>query len=116
MSEPVSFVSEWRYYVVGGVVKGFGRYDPDGADDAPLPDTNIVADAVLAMSAAGANLTYGLDFGVLDTGETVLVECNDAYALGLYGKALSSKDYMNMLKVRWDQISQNKVVVRKFKP
>lgn len=50
-SEPVEFISEWRYYILGGKVVGAGRYD-DGVDDMPEPDINMVEKAALEMKKA----------------------------------------------------------------
>lgn len=106
ISEPVRFVSEWRYYVQGGQVIGAARYDPDGAEDAPEPDRETVARAAIAMAAApGAPAACSLDFGVLESGETALVEANDAWALGLYGRGLGPREYATLLTTRWQQIA-----------
>lgn len=103
--EPVKWLSEVRYYVLNGRIIGQGRYDPSGADDAPLPDP-IVVDAALAalVAAKGHSLTCALDMGVLATGSTACVEVNDAWAIGLYGNALHPKDYLEFLITRWKQI------------
>ena len=107
LSEPVRWVSEVRYYVTSGVIKGSDRYDPDGADDAPLPDVAVVNEALEALkSARGASVTCSIDMGVLSTGETALVEVNDGWAIGLYGSALRSKDYLELLIARWQQICE----------
>jgi hypothetical protein len=47
---------------------------------------------------------YSLDFGVLRTGETCLVEVNDAYALGHYG--LQSVLYARMIDARWEELTR----------
>jgi hypothetical protein len=44
-----------------------------------------------------------LDWGVTDTGETRLVEANDAYALGYYG--LQSVLYARMIDARWEELT-----------
>ena len=51
-----------------------------------------------------APVSYGIDFGVLASGATALVEVNDGWALGLYGRALSARDYYRLLRTRWDQL------------
>lgn len=102
VSEVVKFLSEWRYYVADGKIIGEARYDADGQDDALSPDLTIVQAAVDAMSAN--HKFYTLDFGVLEDGKTELVEANDAWAIGLYGDAMSAKDYANWLINRWQEI------------
>lgn len=104
VAEPVQFLSEWRFYVLGEQVVGSARYDPDGADSAPVPDASVLDDAVESMRPMGL-AAYAIDLGVLDSGETALVEVNDAWALGYYaGGNLHRDDYLKMLVARWDQI------------
>jgi len=47
---------------------------------------------------------YTLDVGRLSTGGTALVETNDAWAIGLYGKALTPRVYLDFLGKRWKSI------------
>ena len=82
-SSPVCFLSEVRYYILGDEIVGDGRYDEDGAEEAPLPDLSVVQRAVDRMRPQ-CLAAYALDFGVLDTGETALVEVSDAWSTGYY--------------------------------
>ena len=67
VSEPVKWLSEYRYYVIGGVVRGEGRYD-DAPENMPVPDYDEVAAMAKAMSSStGAPVAYSLDVGVLST-------------------------------------------------
>lgn len=107
VSEPVSWLSEFRYYVLGGQVVGEGRYD-DGPDDLPSPDTLLVSE--MAGRLAGepsAPVAFSLDVGVLASGETALVEVNDAWALGFYRGTLSHRGYVSMLWRRWQQLFED---------
>ena len=105
VSQPVRFDCEWRYYVLHDKVIGAARYDPDGHEDAPAPDAQVLQSAVAAMAAAdNAPAAYAVDLGVLDSGVTVCVEVNDGWALGLYGRSLDSKDYLRFLGARWNQV------------
>lgn len=103
VSEPVTFLSEWRYYVHQDRVLGCARYDPEGSDGAPHPDAAILAESVRAMREIGV-AACAIDLGVLDSGETALVEVNDAWALGLCGRALAPSQYLTMLRDRWVQM------------
>ncbi|WP_199030770.1 ATP-grasp domain-containing protein [Ralstonia sp. ASV6] len=104
VSEPVKWQSEYRYYVVNGQVLGEGRYD-DAPDDMPLPDQDVVREMVAAMANSSRTpVAYGLDVGVLGSGETALIECNDAWALGYYRGTLDYRDYVEMLWLRWEQL------------
>jgi hypothetical protein len=108
VSEPVSWRSEYRYYVTDGIVRGEGRYD-DGHDDAPVPDSFLVSEMAARLSKPpDAPAAFSLDVGVLDSGETALVEVNDAWALGFYKGSLSHKDYIDMLWQRWAQLARSK--------
>jgi hypothetical protein len=46
---------------------------------------------------------YGIDFGVLTDGRTVLVEVNEGYSLSPYG--LESTEYAELLEARWLQLA-----------
>lgn len=97
ISEPVQWLSEWRYYVANNAVVGRARYDSN-EDEAPEPDEYTVKKCIRDMATSHP---YVLDFGVLSTGETALVEANDAWAIGLYAEALSPRDYLYFLRSRW---------------
>jgi hypothetical protein len=104
VGEPVSWLSEYRYYVIDGQVRGEGRYD-DAPDDMPSPDLDLVCEmAALMASGPNAPAAFSLDVGVLSSGETALVECNDAWALGLYKGTLTRADYIELLWLRWGQL------------
>lgn len=96
-SEPVRFVSEWRYFVLRGNVVGAAHYK---GDCFAHPDATTVRSAVAAY--AGAPAAYGLDFGVTADGRTLLVEANDGFALGPYG--LDPVIYVEMLEARWCEL------------
>lgn len=98
VSEPVPFVSEYRYYVHRNEVVGVGHYR---GDPLQTPDPNVVRQAVRAY-ADTAPIAYGLDMGVIKDGSTLLVEVNDSFALGVYG--LARNKYANMLEDRWRQM------------
>lgn len=104
ISEPVVWLSEYRYYVLHGEVRGEGRYD-DAADDMPVPDASTVGEMARAFACAeDAPAAFSLDVGVLGTGETALIEINDAWSLGYYQGTLSHRDYIEMLWARWQQL------------
>ncbi len=110
VSDVVDFLSEWRYYINDGQILGYARYDEEGDDGAPEPDINIVKEYVylyefflnVIYTKRHTNPPYVLDFGVLSTGETALVEYNAPWAIGLYGDALTPKQYLKFLIDGWD--------------
>lgn len=107
-SEVVSWQCEWRVYVARGKIIGMGRYDADGADDAPLIDQAAVGGMVRAYTESGeAPDAFALDVGVTPAGRTTIVEVNDAWAIGYYSDAaasMSGGEYFQFLWTRWQQI------------
>ena len=94
-SEVVKFESEWRLYVLRNEVIGIAHYE---GDPFRYPDPEVARAAVRDFQPE-ASVAYGIDFGVTDDGRTLLVEVNDAYALGSYG--LAPPKYAAMLEARW---------------
>lgn len=108
VSEPVTWLSEVRYYVIDGEVRGAGRYD-DAPEDTPVPDALLVNEmTALLADSPGAPAAFSLDVGILNTGATALIECNDAWALGYYKGTLSARDYTALLWRRWEQLAQHR--------
>ena len=100
VSEYVIFVSEWRCFVCRGKILDLCRYQGDVFQ---YPDPQVVKNAVLDYSSIGP-AGYGIDFGVLTNGQTVLVEVNEGYSLGPYG--LESTEYAELLEARWLQLME----------
>jgi len=116
-SEVVDMITEYRVYVVDGVIRSICQYrgSPPTTKETSL-DMTVVNDAVrtLAESVEGRDLTgYGMDFAVVqekkqaldtaDTYVTCLVEVNDGYSLGRY-EGISGKDYTDLLIARWARL------------
>lgn len=98
VSEYVLFESEWRAFVVNGEIVGLSHYQ---GDCFVFPDPETVKSAVREFRTAPSG--YGIDFGVLSNGRTVLVEANDGYSLGSY--SLNSVDYTRLLEARWMELA-----------
>ena len=96
-SEPVEFISEWRFFVRYGGIAGEACYRGDPKE---WPDVDVVNGAVDAYEDAPA--AYGLDLGVTADGRTLLVEVNDGYALGCYG--IDCVAYALFLAARWAEL------------
>ena len=76
------------------------HYDGDAA---VALDRVVVTQAVADYRQSGeAPAAYGIDFGVLESGETALIEANEGYALGAYG--ISGAAYTEMMFARWAQL------------
>ena len=99
VSERVQFVSEHRYYVINRNIATCGV-----AVEGPIPDFLTVVKAVRDFKDGPAN--YAIDFGVLSTGETALIEVNAALgALGLYEGA-DPETYLEFLHAGWVEHGQ----------
>ncbi len=95
----VNFVSEYRAYVHRHGIIACLRYK---GDYSKAPNRDRVDAMLHALRNANMPVAYSLDVGVTDTGETLLVECNDGFALGNYG--MLSRDYAEMHRDRWYQM------------
>lgn len=103
-SEVVTWKSEYRIYVIDDSVVGVAHYSGDA--DVVL-DLRVVQKALAAYRLSGeAPSAYGIDFGVLNTGESALVEANDGYALGAY--EIAARPYTDLLARRWQELLQTK--------
>lgn len=99
-AEPMSFLTEYRCFLVKGELADIRPYK---GDPLVFPDPDTIRRALAAYSDAPQG--GSVDFGVTDTGETVVVEANDGYALGAYG--LSPLVYATLIQARWDEIKRS---------
>lgn len=104
ISDVVDFAGEWRCYVIQGQVIGAARYDPDGADSVEPPDAQWIDSMAKKLFDNAGLSAFSLDVGRLEDGRCVLVEVNDAWAIGLYGRALEPRHYLELLWTRWTQL------------
>lgn len=97
-SEPLPFVSEWRFFVRRGRVIGVGHYEGD-----PLryPDVSVVR-AAIEDYGEDAPVAFGIDFGIVESGGTYLVEVNDGFSIGCLG--LGPLAYSGFLEDRWREL------------
>ena len=104
-SEVVHFVSEYRVYVIGSEIAGMDWY---AGSEQPAPDKTVIENAITIYGASeNAARAYALDFGVTETGETLLIEWNDGFALGCY--AMDRKSYTQLVLTRWEQLLENRL-------
>ena len=96
--EVVHFVSEWRFFVIRGVVVGVSFYK---GDPLVFPNANAVRLTLGAYQDAPAG--YSADFGITEDGRTLLVEVNDGYSLGHGG--LPANVYAELLEARWQELT-----------
>lgn len=98
ISEVMDFVSEYRVFVRYGEVLDCKHY---WGDPMVFLDAAIIKAAISKYQSAPD--AYGIDFAVTKEGKTVLIEVNDAWALGCYG--LEMHLYAKFLITRWAQIT-----------
>lgn len=98
-SEVLDFKAEFRTYIHRHDIVACLRYKGD-YDKAPNRET--VEEMLYALRNVKMPVAYSIDVGIIATGETVLVECNDGFALGNYG--VSARRYAEMNRDRWYQM------------
>jgi len=96
-SEPVTFVAEYRIMVHHRRLIACRHYSGDFTTS---PDFSVAYAAVRAFTAAPC--AYSLDLGVTNDDRTLIVEVNDAWALGSYGTPPML--YARMIADRWRQL------------
>lgn len=100
-SSIVEWSSEWRVYVSNHQIKACCIYE---GNEEVKPDIKVINSAIDILSNVNNHPKfYTFDWGVLSTGETALIESNDAWAIGAY-KGVHYRDYYELLKGRWDEI------------
>lgn len=97
-SPEVQFVSEYRCFFRHDKPLGVKHYRGDSFVSLDKSVYNRAAKSCKGKMPDA----YVLDMGVTEGGETLLVEANDAYAVGSYG--LNGLAYARMLEARWRQL------------
>jgi hypothetical protein len=95
-SEPVEFMSEWRTFIRYDKIIDMRPYNGWGY----YPDRSVVEDALSKWKNRPA--ACSMDFGVTSDGRTILIECNDGFALGEYG--LREHKYAKLISARWFEL------------
>jgi hypothetical protein len=97
----VNFITEYRVYIIQGIIISIQQYDGDIS--VPIPYNDIYHAISLLEESCEKYSGYAIDFGLLDTGQLALVEMNDGYAIGAYGD-ISSVDYYHLIMARWEEL------------
>ncbi|MEO1621723.1 MAG: ATP-grasp domain-containing protein, partial [Cyanobacteria bacterium J06632_3] len=100
VSSAVSFLAEYRVYVRRGQVLNVCFYKGD-----PLIQPEVGAIAAMVSATKSCAVAYAIDVGVLESGETALVELSDFCCLGNYG--LKAIDYAACIAERWAEVWQD---------
>ena len=90
--------SEWRCYIHYGKIKEIKHYS---GDFWILPDRNYI-ESIIGRFRENFPISFTIDVGILESGENVVVEFNDMWAIGNYG--VDNRTYLGMLKDRWFEI------------
>ena len=92
-------IAEHRCFLTDGAPVGLRQYRGD-----PLifPDATVIRAALAAFPSAPAGCA--VDFGVTSSGDTVVVEVNDGYAIGAYGP--HPVLYAKLIAARWTEIAE----------
>ncbi len=101
-SQPVVWIGEWRAYCAFGEVLDLQPAPGAGRGDRVV-DLEVVARAAAALHAAGGAAGVVLDFGLLESGETALVEANDGFAFGAYGQ-VTAQTLWKVWAARWPEL------------
>lgn len=105
----VKFIHEIRVYVINGQIGFIGDYldGETGILGKLIYDNDFIISCVDKLRIQG-HFNYAIDFGVLDNGQTALIEMNEGYAIGLYGEGSigfsHARRYLELLKNRWIEI------------
>lgn len=101
LSSVIKLRSESRCYVLDHKLIACCQY-AGGIDE--IPDLSIINQAIAILSREeNTPRSYCIDFGVTQTGQTVLIELGDGFAVGRY-KGISEVDYYHFLKARWTEL------------
>ncbi|KWW32410.1 MULTISPECIES: ATP-grasp domain-containing protein [Cupriavidus] len=102
--DPVRFISEWRAYVADGIILEV-RFADHGGDRGEAPDLAVIRQAVALLAAhADTPAGYVIDFGVLESGKTALIEMNDGFSFGAYD-GVAAETYWKVTVRRWQELT-----------
>lgn len=107
LGEPVTWLSEYRVYVINNCIEACCIY---AGDENVIPDFKVIERAISILANSNPPAAYAIDWGVLLDGSTALVEMGDGFSMGAY-KGIYPKQYFKFLKTRWDQLAHSKVLV-----
>lgn len=108
LSDVICIESEYRCYVLDHCLVACCQYTGEVDDQ---PDMSVVLDSMMRLSEEESTpCSYVIDFGKTTSGETVLIENGDMFAVGRY-QGISDRDYYRCLKARWDELT-NKTLLR----
>jgi hypothetical protein len=91
--------SEWRCYVHRNKVIDTRQYS---GDIFTYPSKDYLSDVLYKIEDSNFPIAYTIDIGILESGENVVIEYNDMWAIGNYG--IPNDLYLRLLKDRYFEI------------
>lgn len=107
-SEVVKWLSEWRSYVVDGAIL-FTGLAPSSGNRRHAIDLTVVQRAVDRLDEPPG--AYAIDFGLLATGETALIEMNDGFSVGAYD-GIPADAYFRFVATRWNELADGQGIAQ----
>ena len=105
VSEPINILGEWRCFIYYDEIMDIRPYGALIGKESYLHhyDTNIVKKMIESFKQMdGRPNACSMDICLTDSGDTLLLEMNDAYSLGCYG--LDDINYAKFISARWSQL------------
>ncbi len=103
LSDVISIQQEYRVYVQNNKIVYVARYDEHESDDQAI-DIDKIQKAITLMATQNPREAYAFDWGITSSGNTVLIENNDGWAIGRY-KPMPYDIYTRFLIARWKQLT-----------
>lgn len=102
VSDPIIILNEYRFYINNQEIVGHSRYDATENPDIE-PDIELVNRMI--KDYTDQPIGYSIDIGIMNKNETVLIEVNDGWALGLYPWGnMTNEKYLKLITDRWKEI------------
>ena len=102
VSNVVDISKECRVYVCNGQVSGMYFYDNDDLVEEYISINFIYEVISKYLKSDGCFKNFGMDFGILDDNQSVLIEMNRAFSLGNYG--LRPDKYTDLIIAGWEEL------------
>lgn len=97
VQDVIPIVSEWRATILRGRILNVAHYK---GNPIAFPDPLVMQDALTKFTSAP--IACGMDWAVTESGQTLLIEVNDGFALGNYG--VRGHHYTAAIEARWRQL------------
>lgn len=102
LSDEIDIKCEFRIYVCNGEILAVCQYTAE--EDYSLDTKQIERSIHLLKESNYQYDTYAVDFALTPTDELVLIEMNNAFAIGKY-KGISDSDYYKFLKYGFERLT-----------